>query len=292
MAEKMDIEKHYDLNERVFFEKILGKSMTYSCADWRQCGSLDLAQYQKYQKMVNFAGIDANTESVVDFGCGWGTNLKWLAEDFPALEQITGITISYEQASYIRENVMRGSLGRRITLHEMDVFEHIAAQPTPHYDAAISVGAFEHFASPKHYKNNNHIERYSQFFSGARRCVSGKFALQTIVAAQPANRLKGEARMRAMRFQYFISKHIFPNALTPTLAYIEQAISGHYDIEQLEYRGDEYAYTIMAWQQNLVQHKAEVPHHQYELFMRYFDLCIEHFLSGYISLARLSLSPA
>ena len=48
MAEKMDIEKHYDLNERVFFEKILGKSMTYSCADWRQCGSLHALSEFKY----------------------------------------------------------------------------------------------------------------------------------------------------------------------------------------------------------------------------------------------------
>ncbi|HEY7772735.1 MAG TPA: class I SAM-dependent methyltransferase [Marinagarivorans sp.] len=291
MAKQVDIEKHYDLNERDFFKKILGESMTYSCADWRQCTSLAQAQYQKYQKLARFAGIDANTRSVVDLGCGWGSNLKWLAENCESLNRITGITLSYEQASYIRDAILPTDSKKRITLLEMDIFDHLVEQNAPQYDAAISIGAFEHFASPKDYKKNQHIQKYAQFFAGTRRAVAGNLGLQTIVAARPANSLKGEARMRAMRFQYFIAKHIFPNALTPTLDYIDQATQGYYDLTQLELRGDEYAHTIMAWQENLQAHKNEVPHHQYQLFMRYFDLCIEHFLSGYISLARLSLRP-
>lgn len=34
MAAVCDIEAHYDVNESEFFEKVLGETMSYTCADW------------------------------------------------------------------------------------------------------------------------------------------------------------------------------------------------------------------------------------------------------------------
>lgn len=288
MATKTDIQAHYDVNESEFFRKILGESMSYTCADWSGETSLAAAQANKLRKIARFAGIDGGTRSVLDLGCGWGTTQLWLQKSFPGLERNHGVSISTEQCDFARSQADDSA----ISIIEEDMSEYLDGYIGIPYDAALSIGAIEHLASPKDYKNGIHIDRYHSFFSGVRRCVSGRFALQSIVAMKKPNQLKGLARQRAIRFQYFIAKHIFPNALTPTLGYLDAALSGLYEVEQFEVRSDEYARTLGCWRDNLIAHADSVAPDRYELFLRYFDLCIEHFSSGYLGLARYSLAPA
>lgn len=287
MATKFDIEHHYDENESNFFELVLGKNMSYTCASWEGQDSLDEAQNRKYEKILNFAGVTEHTKSVLDLGCGWGTLMLYMSKCFPTLDKIHGVTISPEQARYCRQTIHN----KKIKIIEQDMFEYFDRFNSAQYDAATMIGALEHLASAKQYKVNTHIEQYRKFFKGVRKCVKGNLALQTIVALKGPNVLKGVEYKKAIRFQYFISKYIFPNSLTPRMDYIEEAIEDLYTIENYEVRSDEYEKTILCWRDNLVFNKDVISPERYDMFLRYFDLCIEHFHSGYIGLARYSLKP-
>lgn len=286
MATKMDIQAHYDINESAFFCKILGESMSYTCADWSGQTSLAAAQYNKLKKISGFAGIDAHTRSVLDLGCGWGSTQLWLHQNFPALERNHGVSISTEQCEYARTQID----SQTISIIEENMSDYLECYNGVPYEAALSIGAIEHLASPRDYREGRHIERYHRFFSDVRRCVSGRFALQSIVAMKKPNQLKGLERQRAIRFQYFIAKYVFPNALTPTLGYLDAALTGVYEVDQFEVKSDDYAKTLSCWRDNLIAHRDDFTRQRYELFLRYFDLCIEHFSSGYLGLARYSLS--
>lgn len=292
MATKMDIQAHYDVNESGFFRKVLGESMSYTCADWSGQNTLEEAQNNKLKKIAAFAGINDQTRSVLDLGCGWGSTQLWLQINFPGLERNHGVTISTEQCTYARSQMTPSlSKGSPVSIIEDDMSEYLERYADLPYDAALSIGAIEHLASPRDYRHGTHIERYHAFFTGVHRCVSGKFALQSIVAMKKPNQLKGLERQRAIRFQYFIAKYVFPNALTPALSYLDAALSGLYEVDQFEVKSDDYARTLSCWRDNLIASRTDISRQRYELFLRYFDLCIEHFSSGYLGLARYSLSP-
>ena len=211
MATKFDIERHYDENESDFFELVLGENMSYTCAAWGGQDSLDEAQNRKYEKILRFAGVNDNTHSILDLGCGWGTLMLNMIKAFPSLDHIHGVTISPEQARYCRQTIH----SRKIKIIEKDMFDYFDRFEGNQYDAATMIGALEHLASAKQYKSNTHIEQYRKFFKGIRKCVKGHLALQTIVALKGANDIQGAEYKKAVRFQLFISKYIFPNSLTP-----------------------------------------------------------------------------
>lgn len=287
MATKADIQLHYD-TESAFFESILGKSMSYTCADWTGQTTLEEAQYNKIAKITKYAGINQHTQSVIDLGCGWGSTLGWIAQRYPNLVKKHGVNISTEQTLYARRRF--GPLG--IDFYESDMVNYLENYAGEPYDAAIAIGSTEHVATPKDYKQGVHIDRYAHYFKLVRQHVSGRMGLQVIVSIKEPNQLKGESRARAIRFQYYISKHVFPNSLTPRVDYISAAVKGLYEIDQFEVNSHEYAKTIMCWRERLLDVKDAIPVDRYDLFLRYFDLCIEHFESGYIGLARFSLKPA
>lgn len=237
---------------------------------------LDDAQRQKIRKIVKFAGISNETRSIVDLGCGWGKTLDYINRCYPN---------SREQYSYCQSLFQHKS----VKVLFSDLIEYLDKLPEQSVDAAIMIGVIEHIASQKQYKCNEHIRAYRKVFESAHRVVSGKFALQTIVAMRSANALRGRERQRAIRFQYFIAKYIFPNSLTPRDDYIRQAIDGLYTVEKFEVGSDEYFKTITIWRENLERYRVEIPVQRYELFAHYFDMCMEHFESGYIGLARYEL---
>ncbi len=90
-------EKHYDIGNDLY-ERMLGKSMVYSCGYWSgpdPARDLDEAQEQKMDLICRKIGLKAG-ETVLDIGCGWGSFAKFAAEKYGA--RVTGVTISKEQA--------------------------------------------------------------------------------------------------------------------------------------------------------------------------------------------------
>lgn len=285
MAGKADIMHHYD-DDFNFYTSILGPTLAYSCADWLLADNLQQAQQQKLAKLLAFARVDDQTRSLIDFGCGWGSLLDYAQASFPHIEQLTGITLSPGQAEHCR---MR--LGQA-TILEQDIFDYIRRSPIDfEFDAAISIGAFEHFATPKDFQNRTHITRYRQFFNGVKSLVKGSLGLQTIVTRRNSERLSLDERKKVVRLWFYIAKHIFPNSLTPPLDDVFEALDGIYEVERVEVNSEDYAKTLHAWNINLESIKDTISVATYERFRKYFSLTQEQYEAGNLGIARFSLKP-
>lgn len=287
MADKADIMHHYD-DDFNFYEAILGRTLAYSCGDWLNAEDLDQAQENKLAKLLRMAKVDSDTRTLVDFGCGWGSLLKYAAAENPQIERLTGITISPGQASYCRN--MTG--GKSIEIFEQDIFDYLVEPVSGFsYDAAISIGAFEHFATPKDFQSRNHITRYRTFFEGARKVVAGNLGLQTIVTLRNSDEMSSEQRKKVVRLWFYISKHIFPNSLTPPLSDVLKALEGIYEVEDYEVNSVDYTKTLSAWSLNLDAIKSDIPLATYDRFKKYFDLTREQYEAGNLGISRFSLKP-
>ncbi len=77
---KQVAEQHYDLSNE-FYEFMLGKSVAYTCAYWKDAKNLDEAQYAKYDLICKKLHL-AKGENVLEHGCGWGGFAKFAAENY------------------------------------------------------------------------------------------------------------------------------------------------------------------------------------------------------------------
>src|SRR5262249_5869042 len=89
---------HYDLGND-FFEEMLGPSMVYSCAYWKDATNLDGAQAAKLEPVCDKLGIERGGR-VLDIGCGWGAFARHAAERRGC--HVLGVTVSPPQAEYAR----------------------------------------------------------------------------------------------------------------------------------------------------------------------------------------------
>ncbi len=287
MAGKADIMHHYD-DDFNFYHSILGSTLAYSCGDWLLANNLDQAQSLKLAKLLAMAKVGQDTQSLIDLGCGWGSLLKHTEQHCPQINQLTGITISPGQAEYCRNTLTAG----RSTILEQDIFDYLAApRETFLFDCAVSIGAFEHFATPKDFQNRTHIERYRVFFNGVKQLVRGNLGLQTIVTRRNSEDLSVEQRKKVVRLWFYISKHIFPNSLTPPLDDVLEAVDGIYQVERMEVNSEDYAKTLYSWGENLDHIKNAIPASTYERFKKYFDLTREQYELGNLGISRFSLKP-
>ena len=75
------ISKHYDLGNE-FFSQWLDKTLTYSSAIYEDHDDdLEIAQKNKYQKLINLLNVKDNNK-VLEIGCGWGGFSEYLAKNY------------------------------------------------------------------------------------------------------------------------------------------------------------------------------------------------------------------
>src|SRR5690606_1538139 len=127
---KKNIAEHYDLGND-FYGKWLDPSMTYSSALFTSGDqSLEQAQYAKYHRVADMAGITEGS-SVLEIGCGWGGFAETVARDYQA--HLRGITLSAEQLKFGQERLARQGLDKLATLvfedyrHTEGQFDHIGS---------------------------------------------------------------------------------------------------------------------------------------------------------------------
>ena len=119
--------------------------------------------------------------------------------------------------------------------------DHIPSAP---YDAVMTVGALEHFATHRMSKEQR-IERYASFFRFCRDAMSpvGMMSLQTIAYGNlPGGRLDS-----------FIYETIFPNSDLPFLEELVAAAHGTLEIVCLRNDRLDYAKTCIVWAERLAR---------------------------------------
>jgi cyclopropane-fatty-acyl-phospholipid synthase len=209
-------ERHYDLGNELY-RNMLDRRMVYSCAYWKNAETLDDAQEAKLDLICRKLAIEPG-QKILDIGCGWGSFAKYASERYGA--QVTGITVSREQAKYAEELCA----GLPVTIKLQDYREDTGGR----FDHIVSVGMFEH-VGPKNYR---------AYLQSASRCLKddGLFLLHTI----------GGNETRAVNDPW-MEKYIFPNSLIPSMAQISDASEGLFVVEDWHNFGSDYDATLMSW---------------------------------------------
>jgi cyclopropane-fatty-acyl-phospholipid synthase len=131
------IAHHYDLSNE-FYGLVLDPRMAYSCAYFAEPGqSLEQAQVGKLDLVCRKLGLRPG-DRLLDVGCGWGSLSIHAAQAYGA--KVSGITLSGEQAAFVRDRARELGLTDLVTVHLLD-YRDLAGEP---FDAVASLEMGEH----------------------------------------------------------------------------------------------------------------------------------------------------
>jgi cyclopropane-fatty-acyl-phospholipid synthase len=190
MADRGDIDFTYSLTDRVI-RLSLGELADFSGAKYDGDFSLSLeqAQRRKHDYVAHQIGIGPGRR-VIDLGCGWGPLLHYVRERGG---DGVGVTLSRAQLRACRRH------GLEVHLHDA---REVSRERFGAFDAAASLGAFEHFCSPEDFQRGRQEEIYRRLFARVADLLpdAGRFYLQTMVFGRnmlPAQQVDIEA-LRAL----------------------------------------------------------------------------------------------
>jgi cyclopropane-fatty-acyl-phospholipid synthase len=229
-------EYHYNLGN-TFYQAMLDKRMTYTCAYWQQASNLDQAQENKLEMICQKLKLQPGMR-LLDIGCGWGSLMGYAAEKYGV--QCVGITVSSEQVTF----------GQARYAHlpvEFRLQDYRAVNEQ--FDAIASVGMFEHVGRKNH----------RTFMQIANRCLNdeGLFLLHTI----------GKNMSNGITDPW-LERYIFPNGDLPSIQQIANAVEGQFVVEDFHNFGADYDKTLMAWFHNFNQHWPEFSAEYGDVFYR------------------------
>lgn len=233
-----NIEFHYDLGND-FYELWLDQSMSYSSALFQDGDSLEVAQQNKLDKVVDYLQPKPGSR-VLEIGCGWGAMAHKLATS--ASCHVEGISLSHEQLKYAQEHHSVLAVEDKQGSTEFRYQDYRALQGT--YDHIVSIEMFEAVG-----------EKYwTTYFSKLADLLNegGSAVLQVITIA--------EERFDDYRASPdFIQRYIFPGGMLPSKSHLRDLIDeAGFDLVQTDWFGPSYAQTLERWRTRFDQVSREV----------------------------------
>jgi cyclopropane-fatty-acyl-phospholipid synthase len=218
--------QHYDL-DNAFYEKMLGPSMQYTCAYWKQAANLTEAQEQKLDLICRKLQLRKG-EHVLELGCGWGGFARYAAARYGC--SVVAYNISAQQVAYAR----RWCDGLPVEVIQGDYRE-----AGGEFDKVAAIGLCEHVG----YKN------YRTLIETVHRTLKrrGLFLLHTI----------GNNGSVSTADPWF-DKYIFPGGMLPSVAQLSAAMDRLLVMEDWHNFGPDYDKTLMAWHDNVDRHWEEL----------------------------------
>ncbi|WP_024793682.1 class I SAM-dependent methyltransferase [Tomitella biformata] len=222
------IKHHYDVSN-AFYEKVLGPSMTYTCAVYHSPeDTLEQAQEAKYQLVFDKLGLEPGMR-LLDVGCGWGGMVRFAAAR--GVKAI-GVTLSREQAEWANKAIAEQGLSELAEVRFSDYRE----VPETGFDRISSIGITEHIG----------VSNYPAYF---------QFLFDKL---RPGGRLLNHCITRprnngAITAGAFIDRYVFPDGeLTGSGKIITVMQDTGFDVRHEENLREHYALTLKEWVQNLV----------------------------------------
>jgi cyclopropane-fatty-acyl-phospholipid synthase len=222
-------EQHYELPAR-FFELILGPHLKYSGCLWEE-GTAGL-EAAMLELTATRAGL-ADSQRILELGCGWGSLTLWMAEHYPGAE-ITAVSNSTPQRRFIESRAAeRGLENLRVITADINAFS-----TEGRFDRIVSVEMFEH------------MRNWRELLSRISGWLTDDGRLFVHVFSQRRFPYLFESTWAAERF--------FTAGLMPS----HDLISHFQDDLVLERRwavpGTHYARTLQAWLANFDLHREEL----------------------------------
>jgi cyclopropane-fatty-acyl-phospholipid synthase len=225
------VQHHYDVSN-AFYERVLGPSMTYTCALYRDpLDSLERAQAAKYDLVARKLALRPGMR-LLDVGCGWGGMVRHAAREYGV--RALGVTLSRQQAGWAAAAIAREGLGELAEVRYADYRD----TPRDHFDAVSSIGLTEHVG----------VRNYPRYFAALRdRLRPGGRLLNHCIT-------RADNRMRTT-FGPFIERYVFPDAeLAGPGRVLGEVHDAGLEVQHAENLRRHYALTLAAWSRNLVAH--------------------------------------
>jgi cyclopropane-fatty-acyl-phospholipid synthase len=225
------ISHHYDVGND-FYRLVLGPSMVYSCAIFDSHDtSLEEAQEAKLDLVCRKLGLQPGMR-VLDVGCGWGSFVLHAAERYGA--NVVGITLSTEQAEFVRKRVAEAGLTERVDIRVQD-YRDIKDGP---FDAISSIGMSEHVGRAQ-------LPRYVEQLHSLLR-PGGRLLNHAISWNAGPSEDDPDS---------FIPRYVFPDGEMLSLSEMVVALEGGgFEVLDVEALRRHYALTLRAWVRNLEEH--------------------------------------
>ncbi len=235
-------EVHYNLDNELY-GLMLGKTMSYTCAYFKNTESLDVAQDQKHDLICRKLDLKPG-DTVLEMGCGWGGFAEYAARNYGC--KLVSVNISTEQVAYAKERCK----GLDVTFHLCDYRDHNIYNPQGiQFDKAVSIGMCEHVG----YKN------YDAWLELVNKQLKpgGLFLLHTI-----------GGNVSTTTCEPWTQKYIFPNGMLPSVTQLAQAMEGVFVMEDWHNFGPYYDKTLMGWYDNFIANWDKLKHRYDERFYR------------------------
>ncbi|MFL5831517.1 MAG: SAM-dependent methyltransferase [Solirubrobacteraceae bacterium] len=208
MATSKDIDWTYSLTDRVI-RLALGELADFSGAKYDGDFSLTLeqAQRRKHDYIAEQIGIEPGRR-ILDLGCGWGGLLNYIRN-----RGATGLGVTLSAAQL--ESCQRHGLD----VHLQDARE-VTRDTFGPFDAAASLGAFEHFCSPEDHEAGRQDEIYRGLFENVAGLLpdKGRFYLQTMVFGRnmiPIEQVDSNAPRESDAWYLAMMRAAFPGSFLP-----------------------------------------------------------------------------
>lgn len=260
---------HYNLGNRLF-ECMLGSSMAYTCAYWKDAKSLDEAQFAKYDLVCRKAQLKPG-DTVLEIGCGFGGLAKYMVEHYGV--SVVAMDIAEEPAKYAKELCKN----LPVEIYHCDYRAHHIYNPEgKKFDKIVSVGVLEHVG----YKN------YAKLLNLSRSMIKddGIFLLHSIGGNISVNFCEP-----------WINKYIFPRGMLPSLKQMGKAFEHRFIVEDWQNFGAYYENTLLSWHRNFNDHWPELKDQYDERFRRmmnyYLLSCAGGFRARSMQLWQFVLTP-
>jgi cyclopropane-fatty-acyl-phospholipid synthase len=231
--DRQAISHHYDVGNE-FYDLVLGESMTYSCARFARADmTLVEAQTSKHDLIARKLGLHHRPgQRLLDVGCGWGSMAIHAATHYGA--QVTGVTISREQADRARRRVEAAGVADRVEIRLQDYRELAGGDGGGRFDAISSIGMFEHVGRA----------RMAEYFS----------ILHSLLV--PTGRLMNHAISMVGSEQFssrtFIGRYVFPDGEVLDVGEVVRAMQqAGLEVRDVESLREHYAETLRHWVRNL-----------------------------------------
>jgi len=248
-------EHHYNLGNDLY-RAMLGPTMVYTCAYWKNATTLDAAQEAKLDLVCRKVQLKPGM-TLLDIGCGWGGLAKHAAQKYGA--KVVGVTVSKEQVEFARESCAGLSVDVRL-----QDYREVRGE----FDRVVSVGCLEH-VGPKNHRT---------YMETAHRCLKrgGLFLMHTIGQAED------------FPPDPWTVKNIFPAGALPVPRHFVTAAEGLFDFLDLHEFGSDYDPTLMAWFKNFDESwpalRGQYDERFYRMWKYYLLFCVGFFRTGIFKL--------
>ena len=257
--ERAEVAAHYEHDPAVF-ALVLDSQLTYSTGIFRQPGDdLEAAQRRKFDYVARHLDVRPG-ETVLDVGCGWGSNLLYLAQHTEGL--CHGITLSARQRQVALERAEQRGVARRVRIDLCHVED--LDLPPGSVDAVLFSGSIVHM----------HDREAVHQLDGRALRPGGRLLISDCYFPRQA---RGDRASSATHFIFVTALgYCRLLSLAEELALIEQA---GLDVRHVEELSASYVLTLGHWIDNVRRHRERIE-----------DLApgFSRVLQGYMTVAKLS----